>query len=99
MIPPSRTPVWSPVESLAGIEVRRVTRAGKVEVQVIDRRTWTELVCLPPDEATQLAVEVVTAAGQPAAVHVEGDPDGWLSGTMSGPVELPAPIEVDDCAA
>ncbi|HEV2929311.1 MAG TPA: hypothetical protein VGW74_11520 [Propionibacteriaceae bacterium] len=76
MIPPSRTPVWSPVESLDQLEVIVVERDGRVLVELVDTRTWTVLVSLTPDEAAQFACRLVAKAQGPAVERVRADAGG-----------------------
>jgi hypothetical protein len=77
MIPPSRTPVWSPVTELADLDVvvaRPVALGDRVEI--IDRRLWTELVSLAPAEAAALSAVLGEKARQAGWV----DPDGESGG-------------------
>lgn len=62
MIPLSRTPIWSPVETLDDVDVILVERNGEQRVEVVDTRAWNVLVSLPPDEAAQSGVQVIARA-------------------------------------
>ena len=57
--------LWRPVDDLAELRVVTVARDGQPRVELVDARTWVELVTLTPDEAAKLGVMLAAAAGQP----------------------------------
>jgi hypothetical protein len=72
VIPPSRTPVWSPVDELDDLDVTVASPAGEGQrVELIDKRLWTELVSLPPAAAAALG----------AVLQQRAREAGWAGGS------------------
>jgi hypothetical protein len=72
--PPPGGALWRPVDDLAELRVVTVARDGQPRVELVDARTWVELVTLTPGAAAAVAVVLTERARRAGWVHPDPGP-------------------------
>jgi hypothetical protein len=72
--PPPSGALWRPVAALAQLRVATVTRDGQLRIELVDTRTWVELVSLSPGAAAAVAVVLTEQARRGGWVDPDHEP-------------------------